>query len=135
MLNLKNERTLWWVLGSILLLRLVGLGIYPLMDTSEARYAEMARKMVELNDWITPMFDYGVPFWGKPPLSFWTQAASMTVFGVNEFAARFPAWHSTWQAVSSSSNSARSRFLVTPASGLPLFFPAPHLAWSPAVLC
>ena len=92
MLNLKNERTLWWVLGSILLLRLVGLGIYPLMDTSEARYAEMARKMVELNDWITPMFDYGVPFWGKPPLSFWTQAASMTVFGVNEFAARFPAW-------------------------------------------
>jgi 4-amino-4-deoxy-L-arabinose transferase-like glycosyltransferase len=49
----------------------------------------MARKMV---DWITPMFDYGVPFWGKPPLSFWTQAASMTVFGVNEFAARFPAW-------------------------------------------
>ena len=92
MLNLKNERTLWLILGSILLLRLVGLGIYPLMDTSEARYAEMARKMVELNDWITPMFDYGVPFWGKPPLSFWTQAASMTVFGVNEFAARFPAW-------------------------------------------
>lgn len=92
MLSLKNERTLWWILGSILLLRLVGLGIYPLMDTSEARYAEMARKMVELNDWITPMFDYGVPFWGKPPLSFWTQAASMTVFGVNEFAARFPAW-------------------------------------------
>jgi 4-amino-4-deoxy-L-arabinose transferase-like glycosyltransferase len=35
------------------------------MDTSEARYAEMARKMVELNDWITPMFDYGVPFWGN----------------------------------------------------------------------
>ncbi len=62
------------------------------MDTSEARYAEMARKMVELNDWITPMFDYGVPFWGKPPLSFWTQAASMKLFGINEFAARFPAW-------------------------------------------
>ena len=31
MLSLKNERTLWWVLGSILLLRLVGLGIYPLI--------------------------------------------------------------------------------------------------------
>lgn len=92
MLNLKNERTLWWVLGSILLLRLLGLGVYPLMDTSEARYAEMARKMVELNDWVTPMFDYGVPFWGKPPLSFWTQAASIKVFGINEFAVRFPAW-------------------------------------------
>ena len=92
MLNLKSERTLWFILSSILLLRLLGLGVYPLMDTSEARYAEMARKMVELSDWVTPMFDYGVPFWGKPPLSFWTQAASMTVFGTNEFAARFPAW-------------------------------------------
>ena len=92
MLNLKNERILLWILISILLLRLLGLGAYPLMDTSEARYAEMARKMVELNDWITPMFDYGVPFWGKPPLSFWTQAASMKLFGINEFAARFPAW-------------------------------------------
>ena len=92
MLSLKREQTLWRILGAILVLRLSGLGVYPLMDTSEARYAEMARKMVELNDWITPMFDYGVPFWGKPPLSFWTQAASMTIFGVNEFAARFPAW-------------------------------------------
>lgn len=92
MLTLKREQTLWWILGAILLLRLLGLGAYPLMDTSEARYAEMARKMVESNNWITPMFDYGVPFWGKPPLSFWTQAASMTVLGINEFAARFPAW-------------------------------------------
>ncbi|UVM57773.1 phospholipid carrier-dependent glycosyltransferase [Pseudomonas sp. B21-012] len=83
---------LWTVLGLILSLRLAGLGVYPLMDTSEARYGEMARKMLELNDWITPMFDYGVPFWGKPPLSFWTQALSMHWLGINEFALRLPAW-------------------------------------------
>lgn len=53
---------LWAVLVFILLLRLAGLGAYPLMDTSEARYGEMARKMLELGDWTTPMFDYGVPF-------------------------------------------------------------------------
>jgi len=30
------------------------------------------------------------PFWEKPPFFIWLQALSMNVFGVNEFAARFP---------------------------------------------
>jgi 4-amino-4-deoxy-L-arabinose transferase-like glycosyltransferase len=30
------------------------------------------------------------PFWEKPPLFFWLQVLSMKVFGINEFAARFP---------------------------------------------
>jgi hypothetical protein len=30
------------------------------------------------------------PFWEKPPLFFWMQALSMKLFGINEFAARFP---------------------------------------------
>lgn len=71
-------------------LRLLLLGAYPLMDTTEVRYAEIARKMLELNDWITPWFGYEVPFWGKPPLSFWVTALSFKLFGINEFAARFP---------------------------------------------
>lgn len=87
-----TPRALWCLLGGILLLRLAGLDLYPLMDTSEARYGEIARKMVALDDWVTPMFDHGIPFWGKPPLSFWSQAASMKLFGVGEFAARLPAW-------------------------------------------
>lgn len=88
---LKNR----WVVSclvALVLLRLLSLGMYPLMDTTEARYAEIARKMVELGNWITPWFDYGVPFWGKPPLSFWLTAASFKLFGVNEFAARLPHW-------------------------------------------
>ncbi len=70
--------------------RLATLGAYPLMDTTESRYAEIARKMLETGDWLMPQFDYGIPFWGKPPLSTWLSAASMAVFGVNEFAARLP---------------------------------------------
>ncbi|MGY2400188.1 ArnT family glycosyltransferase [Pseudomonas sp. SDO5271_S396] len=85
-------RLLWGILLTVLLVRLGTLGLYPIMDTSEARYAEIARKMVVYNDWITPMFDHSVPFWGKPPLSFWTQALSMKVLGINEFASRFPTW-------------------------------------------
>ena len=52
----------------------------------------MARIMAETNDWITPYIDYNIPFWGKPPLSFWLQAISIDIFGVNEFAPRFPSW-------------------------------------------
>lgn len=83
---------LWGLLAALLLWRLASLGLYPLRDTTEARYGEMARKMLETGNWVTPLFDYGVPFWGKPPLSFWTSAGSMAVFGVNEFGARFGPW-------------------------------------------
>ncbi len=72
-------------------IRVGSLGVYPLADTTEARYGEIARLMVTTNDWITPQNDPGVPFWAKPPLSFWTQALSMKIFGINEFAARFAA--------------------------------------------
>ncbi|WP_236264086.1 MULTISPECIES: ArnT family glycosyltransferase [Pseudomonas] len=89
---IMTQRTLWTVLLAILGMRLASMGLYPLMDTSEARYGEMARKMLVLGDWVTPLFDVGVPFWGKPPLSFWTQALSMKMLGINEFAVRFPAW-------------------------------------------
>ena len=73
-------------------MRLLLNAILPLMDKTEARYAEIARIMYETNNWITPQIDYGVPFWAKPPLNTWLSALSMKVFGVNEFAVRFPAF-------------------------------------------
>jgi 4-amino-4-deoxy-L-arabinose transferase-like glycosyltransferase len=72
--------------------RLIMLGSYPLMDTTEARYGDIGRMMAESGDWITPWFRPGVPFWGKPPLSFWCTALSFKLFGVNEFTARLPHW-------------------------------------------
>ena len=82
-------------LACVLLARLLSLGIYPLMDTTEARYGEMARKMVETNYWLQPQFEYGVPFWGKPPLSFWGSAATMLLCGINEFGARLAPYLAT----------------------------------------
>lgn len=80
----------WLALVVLLVLRLVSLALYPLTDNTEARYAEIGRVMWSLGDWVTPWFDIGVPFWGKPPLSFWATASSFAIFGVNEFAARLP---------------------------------------------
>ncbi|QUM76622.1 glycosyltransferase family 39 protein [Moritella sp. 24] len=71
-------------------IRLFTLGFFPLMDTTEARYGEMARIMAETGNWITPMFDYNVPFWGKPPLFTWMSAGGINLFGLNEFAVRLP---------------------------------------------
>ncbi|OLQ88065.1 dolichyl-phosphate-mannose--protein mannosyltransferase [Vibrio panuliri] len=87
-----NRVHLWAILGSVLLIRLISLGAYPLMDTTEARYGEMARIMTETGNWLTPQFDYGVPFWGKPPLFTWMSASGIELFGTNEFAVRFPHW-------------------------------------------
>ncbi|HEY1458970.1 MAG TPA: glycosyltransferase family 39 protein [Casimicrobiaceae bacterium] len=93
--SLAEPRTLStdqrWLVGLLLvavLVRLATLAAYPLMDNTEARYAEVARKMLETADWVTPHHRYGVAFWSKPPLSIWLTAISYIVFGVNEFAAR-----------------------------------------------
>ena len=82
----------WIVIVVILLLafRLFLNGIVPLMDKTEARYAEIARLMVETNNWIVLQIDYGIPFWAKPPLSTWLSAISFKFFGINEFSARLP---------------------------------------------
>lgn len=87
-----GARAVLGLVAVLALARLATLGVYPLMDTTEARYGEIARKMAEAGDWTTPWFDYGVPFWGKPPLSFWLTAASFRTLGVGEFAARLPQW-------------------------------------------
>lgn len=84
------QRTATYVLCALLIFRLLTMWVIPLTDTTEARYAEIARKMLETGNWVTPQHDYGVPFWAKPPLSTWLSAASMGLFGVNELAARLP---------------------------------------------
>ncbi|MGC0152521.1 ArnT family glycosyltransferase [Chromobacterium vaccinii] len=85
------RKTAGYALLALLAIRLLALWAIPLTDTTEARYAEIARKMLETGNWVTPLHDYGVPFWAKPPLSTWLSAAFMGVFGVNELAARLPA--------------------------------------------
>ncbi len=69
-------------------IRLTTMGLYPIGDTTEARYSEIARKMVETGNWIMPQYENGEPFWGKPPLSIWLQAITFKMFGYGEFAAR-----------------------------------------------
>jgi len=65
------------------------LGKFPLMEPDEGRYSEIPREMLERGDFVTPMLNY-VKYFEKPPLHYWLNAISMSIFGENEFAARFP---------------------------------------------
>ena len=87
-LSLTDRRFLLGALVALAVIRFALMWWMPFTDTTEARYAEIARKMLETGDWITPQFDYGVPFWGKPPLHTWLSALGMQLFGVNGFGAR-----------------------------------------------
>jgi 4-amino-4-deoxy-L-arabinose transferase-like glycosyltransferase len=60
-----------------------------LFDWDEINFAEAAREMLVTGDYLRVVIDYQ-PFWEKPPLFIWLQAISMSLFGVNEFAARLP---------------------------------------------
>ena len=49
---------LFWLLIAI---RMFFSGVLPLMDKTEARYAEISRIMAETNDWIVLQIDYSEP--------------------------------------------------------------------------
>lgn len=65
------------------------IGRLHLFDWDEINFAESAREMILTGDYLNVQVFYE-PFWEKPPLFIWFQALSMKIFGVNEFAARFP---------------------------------------------
>lgn len=65
------------------------LGVVHLFDWDEINFAESAREMIVTGDYFHVHVNF-ILFWEKPPLFFWLQAGSMHLFGINEFAARFP---------------------------------------------
>lgn len=76
-------------LGILSLVFFIGLGHVHLFDWDEINFAESAREMIESGDYLRIQINYS-PFWEKPPFFIWLQVASMQLFGVGEFAARFP---------------------------------------------
>jgi len=85
----QATRTSLWLalLGGLFYLPFLG-GVH-LFDWDEINFAEIAREMIVLDEYFKPFINYQ-PFWEKPPLFIWMQVLSMKIFGVGEYAARFP---------------------------------------------
>ncbi len=78
----------FWVFIVIALLYLTAVNV-DTMDAGASQYAEMSREMMKSGD-LLHLFDRGVSYLDKPPFLFWVSAASMKVFGINNFGYKFP---------------------------------------------
>lgn len=87
-LSAENRYRLFIILVSLLLFVPFN-GRVHLFDWDEINFAESAREMIVSGNYSTVTVNF-IPFWEKPPLFIWMQVLSMKVFGINEFAARFP---------------------------------------------
>jgi 4-amino-4-deoxy-L-arabinose transferase-like glycosyltransferase len=65
------------------------LGAFGLWEPDEARYAEIAREMLQSGNLLVPHLNY-VAYVEKPPLLYWLTTLSFWILGVSEFAARLP---------------------------------------------
>jgi len=63
------------------------LGIRPLFNPDEGRYADIPAEMLAQQDFVVPHLD-GLAYLEKPPLQYWLTAVSLAAFGHNEWAAR-----------------------------------------------
>jgi 4-amino-4-deoxy-L-arabinose transferase-like glycosyltransferase len=95
----EDRRVFVGVALGLLLMYLPGVGSYGLFDPWETHYGEVARNMVEYENYIDPFWGShwdpeGVKrerqgFYSKPPLTMWMMAAGMKIFGYSELGVRF----------------------------------------------
>ena len=74
----------------LLIVYLIGFGI-DVMDVDAAQYASMSREMLQTRNYLQ-LYDVGKEYLDKPPFLMWISAASMNLFGINNFAYKLPSF-------------------------------------------
>lgn len=84
----------WQAIATVAIVALViGLGFLgtrAIWDPDEGRYTNVALNMLDSGDWVHPRRTDDVGHWTKPPVTYWSIAASTGLFGRNPWAARLP---------------------------------------------
>lgn len=75
--------------GLSVLILLPFLGAVPLIDPDEPVYGQTAREMLLAGDWLSPRI-YGRYWYDKPPLFYWMEMISYSLFGISDGASRLP---------------------------------------------
>lgn len=65
----------------------LSLGSYPIYSPDEARYSEIAFEMLHTHQWLIPHLN-GILFIDKPPLFYWLQSISLSIFGIHPWSLR-----------------------------------------------
>ncbi len=86
-----NNRTVFTVLASCLLVYVLGMFLIPVMDIDAAQYASISREMLENKSYLQ-VYDLGRDYLDKPPMLFWLSALSLKIFGVHDWAYRIPSF-------------------------------------------
>jgi len=84
-----SDRTGLWFLLLAGVGFFIGLSATPLIDLDEGAFTAATKEMFVRGDFLATYLN-GEPRYDKPILIYWLQAASVTLFGWNEFALRLP---------------------------------------------
>ena len=85
----KWSRRLPWLLA-LMLFALAFQGERGLWEPDEGRYTDVALEMLRAGNFLVPMLNPERPHFTKPPLTYWSIAASVRAFGTTEWAVRLP---------------------------------------------
>ncbi len=88
-MNLTKSRIILIIAALAAIFFIPFLGRVHLFDWDEINFAECSREMMKMGDYSRVYINFK-PFWEKPPMFMWMQIVSMKIFGVTDFAARFP---------------------------------------------
>ncbi|MBP7346336.1 MAG: glycosyltransferase family 39 protein, partial [Sediminibacterium sp.] len=84
-----SNKFFYAVIGSCIVIYIIGIFAIPLMDIDASQYASISREMLERDSFLQ-IFDQGQNYLDKPPLLFWLSAFSMQILGVYDWAYRLP---------------------------------------------
>jgi 4-amino-4-deoxy-L-arabinose transferase len=84
------RRPIWWLLALLCLMAFAFQGTRGIWEPDEGRYTATGINMLRSGDWLVPTIDGEHAHLTKPPIVYWAIAASVGLFGYNEWAARLP---------------------------------------------
>ena len=73
-----SNKFFYSVIGSCIVIYIIGIFAIPLMDIDASQYASISREMLERDSFLQ-IFDQGQNYLDKPPLLFWLSAFSMHI--------------------------------------------------------
>lgn len=84
----NSSRISGFLIPVLLIFSFLFLGSWGVLESSEARYAEIGREMLQSHDWLYPRL-LGILHLHKPPVVYMVTALGLKFFGITPFGARF----------------------------------------------